>query len=196
MINRLEKERLLNQRSVTIWFTGLSGSGKTTLANHIEEALFRQGFLAQILDGDQIRQGVNSNLGYSEEDREENIRRIAEISKLFINCGIICIDSFISPTLKIRQMARNIIGPENFIEIFLNASVEVCEKRDPKGLYKAAREGKIPNFTGIGAPYEIPLHPDIEINTGELSVAESVERCLAAILPRVRSKMKYPEKLT
>jgi adenylylsulfate kinase len=185
MISRADKERLLNQRAVAVWFTGLSGSGKTTLAKQIEEALFRLGFISQVLDGDQIRQGVNSNLGFSVEDREENIRRIAEISKLFINCGIICIDSFISPTLKIRQMARDIIGPENFIEVFLNASLEVCEKRDPKGMYKAAREGKIPDFTGITAPYEIPLHPDIEINTGELSVEESVESCMEVILKRV-----------
>jgi adenylylsulfate kinase len=191
MINRTDKEYFLNQKSVTIWFTGLSGSGKTTLAKEIEEALFREGFLAQLLDGDQIRKGVNSNLGYSEEDREENIRRIAEITKLFINCGIICIDSFISPTHKIRQMARDIIGPENFIEVFLNASVEVCEKRDPKGLYKAAREGKIPDFTGISATYEIPLHPDIEIDTGELSVEESVERCMTTVFARVRMQENY-----
>jgi adenylylsulfate kinase len=191
MISRSEKESLLNQRSVAIWLTGLSGSGKTTLAKHIEVDLFKKGFLAQMLDGDHIRQGVNSNLGYSAEDREENIRRIAEISKLFINCGIICIDSFISPTLKIRKMARDIIGPENFIEVFLNASIEICEKRDPKGLYKAAREGKIPYFTGITAPYEIPLHPDLEINTGKLSIAESVERLMDAVLKRVKIRENY-----
>jgi adenylylsulfate kinase len=191
MISRLEKERILNQRSVVIWLTGLSGSGKTTLAEHIEEELFHQGFLAQILDGDQVRHGLNSNLGYSEEDREENIRRIAEISKLYINCGIICIASFISPTRKIRQMAREIIGKEDFIEVFLNSPVEICEKRDPKGLYKAAREGKISNFTGISAPYEIPLHPDLEINTGELSIEESVDRLMDAVLKRVRIQEYY-----
>lgn len=191
MISRSEKEQFLNQRSLVIWFTGLSGSGKTTLAENLEKDLFNRGFISQILDGDQIRKGLNSNLGYSEEDREENIRRVAEISKLYMNCGIICINSFISPTRKIRQLAKDIIGEENFMEIFLDASVEVCEKRDLKGLYKAAREGKIPEFTGISAPYEAPLSPDIRINTGEQSVEESLEKCLEAIIPRV----KIPEKI-
>jgi adenylylsulfate kinase len=186
MINRTEKEKFLNQRAVVIWMTGLSGSGKTTLAENLEKVLFRRGYLVQILDGDNIRSGVNRNLGFSEQDREENIRRVAEISRLFLDCGIICINCFISPTQKIRQMAKDIIGSENFIEVFLNASIDICEKRDVKGLYKDARAGKIKNFTGIDSPYEIPVKPDIEINTGVLSVGESIEKCLNLILQRVK----------
>jgi len=187
MISRTEKESFLNQKAVVIWLTGLSGSGKTSLAENLEIALFAQGFLTQILDGDNVRCGVNQNLGYSEEDRLENIRRIAEISKLFINCGIICINSFISPTTKIRKTARNIIGNENFIEVFLNTPLQTCEQRDIKGLYSAARAGKIKNFTGIDSPYELPMHPDIEINTEILSIEEAVEKCLAVILRRVKT---------
>jgi adenylylsulfate kinase len=185
MIRQSEKEKLLRQRAVVIWITGLSGSGKTTLAENIEKALFSKGFLSQILDGDHIRRGINLNLGYSEQDREENIRRIAEISKLFLNCGIICINSFISPTIKIRQIAKDIIGRENFIEIFVSTSIETCEKRDVKGLYKAARAGKIKNFSGIDSPYEIPLYPDVEINTEILTVSESVAKCMNLILHKV-----------
>jgi adenylylsulfate kinase len=157
MINKLNKEKFLNQTAVVVWLTGLSGSGKTTLAENLELALFQKGFIAQVLDGDNIRSGLNRNLGFSENDRQENIRRIAEVSKLFLNCGIICINSFISPTHNMRQMARDIIGNESFIEIYLNASIEVCEKRDAKGLYKNAREGKIKDFTGIDSLYEIPV---------------------------------------
>jgi adenylylsulfate kinase len=184
-MNRVEKESFLNQRAVVLWLTGLSGAGKTTLAENLETELLSMGFFAQVLDGDNIRSGLNKNLGFSESDREENIRRIAEVSKLFLNCGIICINSFISPTRQIRQMARDIVGSENFIEIFLNASIEICEKRDIKGLYKDARAGKIKNFTGIDSPYEIPENPDIEINSGELSVEESTKKCLAVVLGRI-----------
>ncbi len=184
-MKRVEKEIFLNQKAVVLWMTGLSGAGKTTLAENLEKELFARGYLAQILDGDNLRSGLNINLGFSESDREENIRRIAEVSKLFLDCGIICINSFISPTNKIRQMAREIIGSENFIEIFLNASLEVCETRDVKGLYKDARAGKIKSFTGIDSPYEIPENPDIEINSGELSEEESTAKCLAAILGRI-----------
>ncbi len=185
MISRIEKENALNQRAVVIWLTGLSGSGKTTIAEGIERILFSKGYHTQHLDGDNIRNGLNNDLGFSEQDREENIRRVAELSVLFINCGIICINSFISPTAKMRQKAKNIIGSENYIEIFLNASLEVCEERDIKGLYKDAREGKIKNFTGIDSSYEMPVHPDIELNTEDLSVAETVEKCLGLILPRI-----------
>jgi adenylylsulfate kinase len=186
MISRSEKEKLLNQSAVVLWMTGLSGSGKTTLAENIEKVLFRMGYLVQILDGDNLRSGINKNLGFTEQDREENIRRVAEISRLFLDCGIICINCFISPTNKIRQMARDIIGCDNFIEIFLNASIDICEKRDAKGLYRDARAGKIKNFTGIDSPYEIPAHPDIEINSEKLSVTESVEKCMNIILQRVK----------
>jgi adenylylsulfate kinase len=186
MISRSEKEKLLNQSAVVIWMTGLSGSGKTTLAEYIEKVLYDMGYIVQVLDGDNLRSGINKNLGYTEQDREENIRRVAEISRLFLDCGIICINCFISPTDKIRQMARDIIGREYFIEIYLNASLDTCEKRDIKGLYRDARAGKIKNFTGIDALYEIPLHPDIEIDSEILTVEESAEICLNMILQRIK----------
>jgi adenylylsulfate kinase len=185
MISRSEKENLLSQKSVVIWLTGLSGAGKTTLASGLEKALFEKGFLTKILDGDQLRSGINANLGFSDDDRHENIRRVAEISRLFVECGVICIDSFISPTRKMRETARQVIGPENFIEIYLEASLEVCESRDPKGLYKSARKGEIRNFTGIGSPYEVPENPDLVIDTGRYSISESLDICLGAILPRI-----------
>jgi adenylylsulfate kinase len=188
ILNRSDKEKLLNQNARVIWLTGLSGSGKTTIAMNIEMELNKKGFLTQILDGDNVRTGINNNLGFSGDDRFENIRRIAEVSKLFMNCGIICINSFISPTHKIRHMAMEIIGKENFIEVYINAPIEVCEKRDIKGLYKKAREGKIKNFTGIDAPFEAPEHPDIELKTNKLSIEESVAKSLEVILPIIEYK--------
>jgi len=159
-LERPEKEKLLGQKAKVIWLTGLSAAGKTTIGRDLEKELFKKGFLTQILDGDNIRSGINSNLGFSSEDRYENIRRISEVTKLFIDCGIICINSFITPTNDIRKMAKDIIGEDDFIEVFVNAPVEVCEQRDPKGLYKKAREGKIKDFTGIDAPFDIPENPD------------------------------------
>ncbi len=188
MVSRSEKEGLLKQKSVVIWLTGLSGAGKTTLASGLEKALFEKGFLTKILDGDQLRTGINSNLGFSDQDRHENIRRVAEISRLFVECGVICIASFISPTLLMRKMAKQVIGSENFIEIYIKASLEVCESRDPKGLYKSARKGEIPNFTGIGSPYEIPENPDLVIDTVKYSIDECLGICLDAILPRIAGK--------
>ena len=188
ILNRPDKEKLLNQHSRVIWMTGLSGSGKTTVGRHIEMELNKKGYLTQVLDGDNIRTGINNNLGFSEEDRYENIRRIAEVSKLFMNCGIICINSFISPTREIRHMAMEIIGKENFIEVFINASLEVCESRDVKGLYQKAREGKIKNFTGIDSPFEKPLKPNIELKTDELSISESTKKALEYILPVIEYK--------
>ncbi len=185
MVSRSEKENLLKQKSVVIWLTGLSGAGKTTLATGLEKALFKKGFITKILDGDQLRSGINANLGFTDQDRQENIRRVAEISRLFIECGVICIDSFISPTIVMRQTARQIIGSENFIEIYLKASLEVCEQRDPKGLYKSARRGEIRNFTGIGSSYEIPLNPELVIDTVKYSIDESLEICLETIIPRI-----------
>jgi len=182
---RPEKEKLLNQYSKVIWFTGLSGAGKTTVAQQIERELNKLGFLTQILDGDNIRSGINNNLGFSVKDREENIRRIAEVSKLFLNCGIICINSFISPTEDIRKIATDIIGRENFVEVFVNAPIEVCEHRDVKGLYKKARRGEIKNFTGIDSPFDIPKNPDIELKTDQLSVKQSAQKCLDFILPLI-----------
>ncbi len=186
ILKRSDKEKLLKQRSKVIWMTGLSGAGKTTIAKHLDEELYKSGFVAQILDGDNIRSGINNNLTFSEEDRYENIRRIAEVSKLFINCGVIIINSFISPTEKIRQMAMNIIGKENFIEVFVNAPIEVCEKRDTKGLYAKARRGEIKNFTGIDSPFEIPENTDIEIRTDLHSIEDSVKQILDHILPQIK----------
>jgi len=184
-INREEKERLLKQRAKVIWMTGLSGAGKTTLAKKLDEALYENGYLSQILDGDNIRSGINSNLTFSENDRHENIRRIAEVSKLFLHCGIITINSFISPTEKIRDMAIEIIGPENFIEVFVNAPLNICESRDVKGLYAKARRGEIKDFTGIDSPFEIPMNVDIEIRTDLLTIDESVQKLMKYILPKV-----------
>jgi len=188
ILDRQAKEWLLRQNSRVIWLTGLSGAGKTTIARQFEIELNKRGYLTQILDGDNVRTGINNNLGFSEDDRFENIRRIAEVSKLFLDCGIICINSFISPTKKIRQMARDIIGNENFIEVYVNASLAVCEKRDTKGLYQKARAGEIRNFTGIGAPFEPPEHPDIELKTDTPTIAESVAQGLEKILPLIQYK--------
>jgi len=183
IISRREKEELLKQKSIVLWMTGLSGSGKSTIAIGVEKELHRRGFLTQILDGDNVRTGINSNLGFTEEDRYENIRRIAEISKLFINCGIITINSFVSPTNEIRKKAKDIIGADNFIEVYISVPIDVAEKRDVKGLYKKARKGEIKNFTGIDSPFEAPQKPDIEIKTNELNIQESVEKVLEKILP-------------
>jgi adenylylsulfate kinase len=185
ILNRQDKEKLLNQKAKVIWMTGLSGAGKTTIGAGIEKELNVRGYLTQVLDGDNIRTGISNNLGFSEEDRFENIRRIAEVSKLFLNCGIICINSFISPTKKIRSMAKEIIGENDFIEVYVNTPLEVCEQRDVKGLYQKAREGKIKNFTGIDAPFEAPEKPDIEIKTDKLTIEESVQKCLEVILPGI-----------
>jgi adenylylsulfate kinase len=183
--DRKVKEEILRQSAKVIWFTGLSGSGKTTLASNLEKELFFRRFFCQVLDGDNIRTGINSNLGFSQEDRLENIRRIAEVSKLLINTGMIIICSFISPTHEIRNMARSIIGERDFIEIFLNPPLEVCEKRDTKGLYRKARAGIIKDFTGISAPFEPPANPDLEIDTSVLSIKESVDLIFRTIIDRI-----------
>ena len=185
MLSRSDKEELLKQHSVMIWFTGLSGSGKSTIAIALERELQKRGLLCRILDGDNIRSGINNNLGFSAEDRIENIRRIAEIGKLFVDTGIITIAAFISPNNDIREMAANIIGKEDFIEIYVSTPIEECERRDVKGLYAKARKGEIKNFTGISAPFEAPQHPALSLDTSKLSVEESVNKLLELILPRV-----------
>ncbi len=185
ILNRREKEEMLGQRGSALWLTGLSGSGKTTLARQTEKELSAQGFLTQVLDGDNIRTGINSNLGFGKEDRQENIRRIAEVTKLFVQCGIVTMNSFISPSQEMRDMAKAIIGPDDFLEVFVDAPLEVCEQRDVKGLYKKARAGQIPNFTGISAPYESPLKPDIHVHTGNLSVEDSVRHIIEVVMPRI-----------
>ncbi len=182
IIGRNEKEQSLNQKARVIWMTGLSGSGKTTIAIGLEKELQKRGFLTQILDGDNIRTGINKNLGFSEEDRTENIRRIAEVSKLFVNCGIITINCFVSPTLLIREQAKEIIGDADFREIYVNASYAECEKRDVKGLYKKARNGEIKNFTGLDAPFEAPENAFLEIKTTDMTIEESVNCLVKAIL--------------
>ncbi|MBO5225741.1 MAG: adenylyl-sulfate kinase [Parabacteroides sp.] len=185
MMTREDKEALLKQRSVMVWFTGLSGSGKSTIAIALERELHQRGLLCRILDGDNIRSGINNNLGFSAEDRVENIRRIAEVSKLFVDTGIITIAAFISPNNELRKMAASIIGEENFLEIYVSTPIEECEKRDVKGLYAKARRGEIKNFTGISAPFEAPESPDLSLDTSKLSVEESVKLLLDLILPKV-----------
>ena len=187
LLQKRDKEQLLNQKSFTVWMTGLSGSGKSTVAKGLEHYLHEQGFLTQMLDGDNIRVGINNNLGFSEEDRTENIRRISEVSKLFINCGVITLNCFVSPTKEMRQMAKDIIGADNFIEVFINASVAECEKRDVKGLYAKARAGEIKNFTGIDAPFEAPTNAAVVVNTAELSIDESIQKVLDYILPKIEN---------
>ncbi len=189
-IQREEKEKLINQKARVIWMTGLSGSGKTTLAKHLDKALYNRGFLSQILDGDNIRSGINNNLSFTNEDRMENIRRIAEVSTLFLNCGIITINSFISPTEEIRNMAMGIIGRENVIEVFINAPLNICEQRDVKGLYARARRGEIKDFTGIDAPFEIPLDADVEVRTDIQTVEESVQQILDHVFPLIQLGIK------
>ena len=188
ILQREDKEKLLNQKSKVIWMTGLSGSGKTTIAKGVERHLHSQGILNQLLDGDNIRVGISNNLTFSSEDRGENIRRISEVSKLFMNCGVVTLNCFVSPTIEIRDVAKEIIGRENFIEVYINASVETCESRDIKGLYKKARRGEIKDFTGISSPFEAPENPELEINTSELSIEESVKKVLDYILPKIKNK--------
>ncbi|MBN2663770.1 MAG: adenylyl-sulfate kinase [Bacteroidales bacterium] len=187
IIQKKDKEKILNQTSKVIWLTGLSGSGKTTLGASLEQKLFNQGFLTQVLDGDNIRSGINKNLNFTEEDRLENIRRIAEVNKLFLNCGIITINCFISPTKEIRDMAKEIIGEQNYIEIFVNAPISVCEKRDVKGLYKKARNGEIKNFTGIDSPFDVPEY-DLEIRTDLYSVDEATDILYDFVIEKIRLK--------
>lgn len=185
MLGRKDKEDLLHQHSVMIWFTGLSGSGKSTLAIALERELQNRGLLCRILDGDNIRSGINNNLGFTAEDRVENIRRIAEIGKLFVDTGVITIAAFISPNNELREMASNIIGKENFVEVYISTPIEECEKRDVKGLYAKARRGEIKNFTGISAPFEAPEDAALSIDTSKYSVKESVDMLLDLILPKV-----------
>lgn len=186
MMTRADKENLLGQHSVMIWFTGLSGSGKSTIAIALERELHSRGIMCRILDGDNIRSGINNNLGFTAEDRMENIRRIAEISKLFVDTGIVTIAAFISPDAAMRKLACDIIGREDFIEVYVNTPLEVCEERDVKGLYAKARKGDIKNFTGISAPFEAPAHPDLCLDTSVLSLKECVDRLLDLILKRIK----------
>ena len=179
-INRPERAQLLGHGGATLWFTGLSGSGKSTIAVGLEQALYQRGVLVYRLDGDNIRLGINKNLGFSAEDRAENIRRVGEVSKLFVDGGVIVLSSFISPYLVDRQIVRELHEADNmpFIEVFVDCSLEAAEQRDPKGLYKKARAGEIKNFTGIDDPYEAPEAPEVHLHTDQQSLEEEVEYLL------------------
>lgn len=190
-LTRSDKEKLMDQRATVVWFTGLSGAGKSTLAIELEKELYNRGYICQLLDGDNIRTGINNNLGFSEKDRLENIRRISEVSKLFKDSGIIILAAFVSPTQEIRHLAMDIIGKEDFIEVFVNPPFAVCEERDVKGLYKKARAGIIKDFTGISSPFEAPDDADLDLNTSELTIEESSKMILDVVLPRISlSKIK------
>ncbi len=174
-INKSDREKLLGQKGVTIWFTGLSGSGKSTVAREVERILYDRGYMAYVLDGDNIRHGLNKNLGFSPEDREENIRRIGEVAHLFTDAGVIALTAFISPYISDRNKARAIAHEGEFIEVYVDCPLEVCEQRDTKGLFKKARAGLIKEFTGISAPYEAPDHPEIVVNTAKQSIQQSAQ---------------------
>jgi adenylyl-sulfate kinase len=179
---------LLRQKATVIWFTGLSGSGKSTLAVQLEAYLHEKGFATYLLDGDNIRTGLNKDLSFTEEGRVENIRRIGEVSKLMLDAGLVVLSAFISPFQEDRDQVRAIVGVENYIEVFVDTPLEVCEQRDVKGLYKKARAGELKNFTGISSPYERPKNPDVVIPTHQMSVDESLELLLKFIEPRIKLK--------
>ncbi|MFT4535708.1 MAG: adenylylsulfate kinase [Saprospiraceae bacterium] len=181
LVSRQEQERLLNQKGIVLWFTGLSGSGKSTIAEGLERKLFNLGHYVKVLDGDNIRSGINKNLGFSLEDRKENIRRIAEVAKLFLDSGVIVLCSFVSPTIEIREMAKGIIGQDDFKEIYVDTPLAICESRDVKGLYKKARAGEIKGFTGIDSPFEVPGNPTLTLKTENKSVAECVSEAMQLI---------------
>ena len=187
LISRIEKERLLSQLGICVWLTGLSGSGKTTIAKYVSKKLHDKGILTQVLDGDNIRLGINKNLSFSVEDRMENIRRTAEISKLFVQCGVVTICCLVSPSEDIRQLAKKIIGEKDFYEVFINTSLDTCEKRDTKGLYKKARKGEINDFTGISSNFETPKNSALNITTEGKSIEESGELLLKEILTKINS---------
>ena len=185
-ITKADRERINNHRSCLLWFTGLSGSGKSTLANLVEVELHKKNISTFSLDGDNIRQGINKDLTFAPEDRTENIRRIAEIANLMVDAGIVTLAAFVSPYIKDRENIRNIVGKENFIEIYVNTSLEECERRDVKGLYKKARAGEIKNMTGISAPYEAPVNPDLEIVTDNKTIEASVQTILDFIIQKLK----------
>ena len=185
-ISKADREKHHGHRSFLLWFTGLSGSGKSTLANLVEMELHKKGISTFSLDGDNIRQGINKDLSFAPEDRTENIRRIAEVGNLMVNAGVVTLAAFVSPYIKDRENIKTIVGKENFIEIYINTSLEECERRDVKGLYKKARAGEIKNMTGISAPYEAPIHPDIEIITDHQPIEASVKSILDIIIEKLK----------
>lgn len=182
---RVDKQRQLRQRSVVLWFTGLSGSGKSTLALALQRQLEADGYLCHVVDGDNMRAGINSDLGFSDAERRENVRRIAEVCRMFIDAGFITIATSLSPNEELRTMARNIIGSDDFVEIYLSTSIEECERRDVKGLYRKARCGMVANFTGVDAVYEPPCAPHLSIDTEEQSVSDCVDQIVQYVSPRI-----------
>ena len=185
-ITQKERTALKKHEPLLIWFTGLSGSGKSTIANALEKALFMKGIHTYLLDGDNVRKGLNNNLSFTPEDRSENIRRIAEVAHLMIDAGLVVLASFVSPYREDRENVKRIVGYENFVEVFVNTPIEECERRDVKGLYEKARAGEIKNFTGVNAPYETPMAPDVEIDTTVISVEEAVN----ILLNELKKKLK------
>jgi adenylylsulfate kinase len=181
IICKSKRNQKNKHKSFVIWFTGLSGSGKSTIANKVEEALFESGIQTYTLDGDNIRMGINKGLGFNEDDRHENLRRIAEIAKLFVDAGVVTIAAFVSPLEKDRELVKNIIGSDYFVEVFVHTSLEECEKRDVKGLYKRARTGEIKNFTGISAKYEKPVNPNVLIETETESIEKSIDKVVTFV---------------
>ncbi|MFW5706823.1 MAG: adenylyl-sulfate kinase [Bacteroidota bacterium] len=185
-VKRFQKEKILQQKAKVIWMTGLSGSGKTTLAIDIEKQLADLGFLTQVFDADIVRATINRDLDFSIEGRLANIHRVAHLSRIFLEAGFVVINCFISPTRHIRYLAKKIIGTDDYLEVFVNASLQICEQRDPKGLYKLARSGKLAYFTGIDSPYEPPDHPDFELNTEQYSKEQLVKQFIEYIVPKIR----------
>ena len=187
-VSKSERESIIGNKSLLIWFTGLSGSGKSTIANLVELELHKLNIITYTLDGDNIRHGISKDLTFSENDRNENIRRIAEVSKLFLDAGVVTFAAFVSPYLKDRENTKDIVGAQNFVEVYVNTSIEECERRDVKGLYKKARAGEIKNMTGIDAPYEPPINPDIEILTEKMTIEESVKQVVEYIKNKITLK--------
>ncbi|RTZ60720.1 MAG: adenylyl-sulfate kinase [Gammaproteobacteria bacterium] len=183
-VTRERRQKQNNHRSAILWFTGLSGAGKSTLAHAVEEKLYLAGCRTYVLDGDNVRHGLNYDLGFSPEDRSENLRRIGEVGKLMVDAGILTLAAFISPMREEREKIRSLFQHGDFLEIYCGADLEICEKRDPKGMYKRARTGQIPDFTGVSAPYEPPVNPDLEINTGEISLEDSTNKVLCLLKER------------
>ena len=192
LLGREEKQSLLKQRGLVIWLYGLSGSGKSTLANALERSLHQSGIFTQLLDGDNIRTGLNNNLGFSDDDRRENIRRIAEVAKLFLQTGTVTIASFITPKNELRAMARDIVGSDDFLDVYVKASFETCEKRDVKGLYAKAKAGNVKNFTGRDSSFEDPNGPDLTIETDDATIAESLATLESQVRPRINYLRSQP----
>jgi adenylylsulfate kinase len=184
-VSKGDREKMLGQKALLIWLTGLSGSGKSTLAVQLEAMLHEKGFKTYLLDGDNIRSGLNKDLSFTDEGRFENIRRIGEVSKLFLDAGVVVISAFISPFNTDRQQVKDIVGDKNYVEVFVDCPLEICEQRDVKGLYKRARAGEVKNFTGIDSPYEYPENPDITIPTHRLNIDDSLDLLLKYVLPRI-----------